>query len=122
MDLITIRPRSEYQNLFDNDEITQFLQISHKKFLGEHILDANLNDNNVWIPYDENISLKTSLGITFEQLIRVSFGIPQGDQINILKILRPNNVNVEFEQGFIFKTLEEIKDTYENLVIEFMIL
>ena len=122
MDPITIRPRSEYQNLFDNDEITQFLQIAHKKFIGEHILDANLNDNNVWIPYDENISLKTSLGITFEQLIRVSFGIPQGDQINILKILRPNNINVEFEQGFIFKTLEEIKDTYENLVIEFMIL
>lgn len=122
MDPINIRPRSEYQNLFDNDEITQFLQIVHKKFIGENILDADLNDNDVWIPYDENISLKTSLGITFEQLIRVSFGIPQGDQINILKILRPNRVNVEFEQGFIFKTLEEIKDTYENLVIEFMIL
>lgn len=124
MEHIIVRPRYEYQNLFDNGGIVQFLQIVKKKFIGEDKLDVDvdIDDINVWVDYDANISLKTSLGITFEQFIRVSFGIPQYDQIQIVKILRPNSVNVVFEQDFIFKTLEEIKDEHENLVIEFMIL
>jgi hypothetical protein len=123
MENIIVRPAHEYQEDFDNDEIGQFLQIVQKKNLEEEIREVNINliDSSVWIDYDKKISLKTNFYINLETLVRTIFNIHQDVQIFITKIFIGGD-NIEFHQNFILKSLEEIREEYENLIIEFTIL
>lgn len=124
MDVITVKPAHEYENLFNSEEIDQFLQIGHQESSGrEEVMDLIIDksDNSVWIDYDRKISLKTNLYITLKNIILTIFNIQQDVQIEITKI-SIGEENMQFEQNFISKSLQEIREEYNILIIEFRIL
>jgi len=119
MESMIVKSYNDYQFLFDIDEIVQFLQISYKEDVIS--VDINTEDNSVWIPYDKKIALKTNLNISLEKIIQTLFNIPSHDQIQFTKIIKPGEIPIEYNQDFLLQSLEEIKNEYENLIIEFSI-